>query len=372
MEISKTPTGPSEMILNLGPQHPSTHGVCRLVLKTDGEKVLKIDPVIGYLHRGIEKLGENRSYVQFLPLPARLDYVAAMSNDMAYVMAIEDLMDVEVPERAEYIRVIMLELQRLASHLLFVGTFGADLGAWTVLMYGFRERERILDLLEMVCGGRLFYTYIWPGGVRYDLPDGFVEKCRKTMKDLPEYFEDYQKYFYGNEIFLKRCEGVGVLKAEDAINWGVTGPILRACGVPYDVRKDDPYSVYEQLDFKVITEEGGDALARFNVRLREIYESINIINQALDKLPEGDFRAKVSKTIKPPAGPAYSRVEAPRGELSFYLLSDGESKNPYRVKIRSPSFCNLSAFPSFAEGDFIPDLIANFASIDIVLGCVDR
>ncbi len=372
VEISKIQTGPNEMILNLGPQHPSTHGVCRLVLRTDGEKVLNIEPVIGYLHRGIEKLAENRTYIQFLPLTDRLDYVAAMGNNMPYAMAIEELMEVEVPERGEYIRVIMLELQRLASHLLFIGTFGADLGAWTVLMYGFRERERILDLLEMVSGGRLLYSYIYPGGVRYDLPEGFVEKCRKTLKELPKYFEDYNDYFYSNEIFLKRCEGVGVLKAEDAINLGITGPILRACGPPNDLRKDDPYSIYDQLDFKVITEKEGDTLARFNVRMGEIYESINIVNQALDSLPGGDFRAKVSKVLKPPPGAVYTRTEAPRGELSIYLLSDGESKNPYRLKIRSPSFCNLSAFPFFAEGDIIANVVANFAGIDIVLGDVDR
>jgi NADH:ubiquinone oxidoreductase subunit D len=224
----------------------------------------------------------------------------------------------------------------------------------------------------MVSGGRLLYSYIYPGGVRYDLPEGFVEKCRKTLKDLPKYFEDYNDYFYSNEIFLKRCEGVGVLKAEDAINLGITGPILRACGTSYDLRKDDPYSIYDQLDFKVITEKEGDTLARFNVRMGEIYESINLVNQALDSLPEGDFRAKVPKVLKPPPGAVYSRTEAPRGELSIYLLSDGESKNPYRLKIRSPSFCNLSAFPFFAEGDILANVVANFAGIDIVLGDVDR
>ncbi len=372
VKISTESTAPNEMILNMGPQHPSTHGVCRLVLKLDGEKAVKIEPVIGYLHRGMEKLAENRTYVQFLPLTDRLDYVAAMGNNMVYAQAIEELMEIEVPDRGEHIRVIMLELQRLASHLLFVATFGADVGAWTVLMYGFRERERILDLLEMASGGRLVYTYIWPGGVRYDLPDGFVEKCRKTMEDLPKYLEDYNKYFYSNEIFLKRCEGVGVLKLEDAINMGVTGANIRACGVAYDVRKDDPYSIYDQFDFKVITEKEGDVLARFNVRMREIHESINIVNQALDALPEGDYTAKVSKVLKPPFGEVYSRTEAPRGELSIYLVSDGESKNPFRLKIRSPCFCNLSAFPSFAEGHIIADVVANFASIDIVLGCVDR
>jgi NADH-quinone oxidoreductase subunit D len=367
-----TKLGPNEMLLNMGPQHPSTHGVCRLVLKVDGEKAVKIEPVVGYLHRGMEKLAENRSYVQFIPLTDRLDYVAAMGNNQVYTQAIEELMEIEVPERAEHIRVIMLELQRIASHLLFIASFGADVGAWTVLLYGMREREKILDLFEMASGGRLVFSYIWPGGVRYDLPDGFVEQCRETMDELPKIFEDYQKYFYGNEIFLKRCEGVGVLRAEDAVNLGVTGANLRACGVARDVRKDDPYSIYEQFDFKVITEKGGDVLARFNVRLMEMYESINIVNQALDALPKGDFRAKIPKILKPPFGEVYSRTEAPRGELSMYLVSDGESKNPFRLKIRSPSFCNLSAFPAFAEDDIIANVAANFASIDIVLGDVDR
>lgn len=371
-QINMTSKGPNEMTLNMGPQHPSTHGVCRLVLKVNGEKVVKIDPVIGYLHRGIEKLAENRTYIQFLPLTDRLDYISAMSNNMVYSRGVEELMGIVVPQRAEYIRVIMLELQRMASHLLFIGSLGADLGAFTVIMYGFRERERVLDLLEMASGGRLTYTYIWPGGVRWDLPEGFVERCRKVMEELPKYLDDYDKYFYGNEIFLKRCEGVGVLEADDAINRGVTGPILRACGMPYDVRKDDPYSVYDQLDFKVITEKEGDTLARFNVRMREIRESINIVHQALDALPEGEYKAQVPKILKPAQGEVYSRVESPRGEFSMYMVSDGTSKNPYRLKIRSPSFCNLSAFPSFAEGDIIANVVANFAGIDIVLGDVDR
>lgn len=363
---------PNEMIINMGPQHPSTHGVCRLLIKLDGEKAVKIDPIVGYLHRGTEKLAENRQYVQFIPLTDRLDYLSSITNNMVYAMAVEELMGIQVPERAEYIRVMMLELQRLASHLLFVATFGADLGAWTVLMYGFRERERILDLIEMVTGARLTYSYIWFGGVRRDLPEGFVEKCRETMEILPNFFDDYEHYFYDNEIFLERCRGVGKLEAEDAINLGVTGPILRASGVPYDLRRIDPYSIYDRFDFNVITEKEGDTLARFKVRMNEMKESVKIVTQALDNLPEGEFRVKVPKILRPPAGEVYSRVEGPRGELGIYLVSDGKSKNPYRLKIRSPCFCNLSAFPAFAEGEIIPDVIANFAGIDIVLGDVDR
>ncbi len=363
---------PNEMILNIGPQHPSTHGVARLVARLDGERVVKLEPVIGYLHRGIEKLAENRNYVQFLPLTDRLDYVSSITNNMAYVQAVEEIMGTKIPERAEYIRIIMMELQRIASHLLFVGTFGADVGALSAFMYGFRERERIIDLLEMVTGQRLLYTYIWFGGVRYDLPEGFVEQCKKTIDDLPTYFDDYDEYFYNNEIFLGRCKGVGILKKEDAVNMGVTGPNIRACGVEYDIRKIDPYSIYDRFDFKVCTQKEGDTFSRFKVRMDEMRESIKIIRQALENLPEGDYRAKTPKFLKPPQGEAYSRIESPRGELAVHLISDGVNKNPYRLKIRSPAFCNLSAFPAFSEGDIIPDVMVSFASIDVVLGEIDR
>jgi NADH-quinone oxidoreductase subunit D len=363
---------PDEMILNLGPQHPSTHGVARLVIRLKGEKAERIEPVIGYLHRGYEKMAENRTYTQFIPLTDRLDYLSAITNNMVYCQAVEHIMDLEIPERAEYIRVIMLELQRLASHLLFFGTFGADIGAWTVLMYGFRERERILDLLEMVTGARLTYNYIRFGGVKEDLPEGFIDKCRETMDLLPDYFKSYEEYAFENEIFIDRCKGVGVVSAEDAINLGLTGPNLRASGVAYDIRRIDPYSIYDRLKFKVCTHKAGDTLARFKVRIDEMYESVKIVNQCLDAIPEGEIRAKVPKVVKPPAGEAYSRVESPRGELAMYLISDGKAQNPFRLRIRSPAFCNLSGFPAFAEGDYIPDVIANFAGIDIVLGEIDR
>ncbi|NOZ76233.1 MAG: NADH-quinone oxidoreductase subunit D [Euryarchaeota archaeon] len=363
---------PDEMVLNLGPQHPSTHGVARLVIRLKGERAEQIEPVIGYLHRGYEKMAENRTYIQFIPLTDRLDYLSAITNNMVYCMAVEEVMGLEVPERAEYIRVIMLELQRLASHLVFFSSFGADLGAWTVLMYGFRERERIIDLLEMVTGARLTYNYIRFGGVRDDLPEGFIEKCSRTMEILPDYFKSYEEYAYENEVFMDRCRGVGVVSAEDAINLGLTGPNLRASGVPYDIRKIDPYSIYDRLKFKVCTDKAGDTLARFKMRIDEMYESVKIVQQCLDEIPEGEIRAKVPKVLKPPAGEAYSRVESPRGELGMYLISDGKSQSPYRLRIRSPAFCNLSGFPATAEGEYIPDVIANFASIDIVLGDVDR
>jgi len=361
-----------EFLLNIGPQHPSTHGVCRLITKLSGETVLEIEPVIGYLHRGVEKIAENRTYDQFLPLTDRMDYISSITNNLAYVMAVEELLGIEVPERAEYLRVILSELQRIANHLMFIAAFGADLGAWTVMMYGFREREMVLDLMEMVSGQRLLYNFLRIGGLKEDVPEGWVPKVKEFLKVLPERLEDYRTYFFNNEIFLKRVEGVGVLNAKDAINMGVTGPNLRASGVAYDVRKDDPYSYYDRFDFDVVTEKEGDTLARFKVRFNEIYESLKIIEQGIRALPEGEVRAKVPKVIKPPAGEAYSRIESPKGELAYYIVSDGKSNKPYRIKIRSPAFCNLSSFPHYGAGDIIPDMIVNFASIDIVMGEIDR
>lgn len=361
-----------EFILNIGPQHPSTHGVARLVTRLSGETVLEIEPVIGYLHRGLEKIGENKTYEKFLPLTDRMDYISSMTNNHAYVLAVEELLGIEVPARAEYLRVTLSELQRIANHLMFIAAFGADLGAWTIMMYGFREREMVLDLMSMLTGQRLLYNFMRVGGLKEDVPLGWVSKVRGFLKALPEKLEDYKAYFYNNEIFLDRVEGVGILKAKDAINMGVTGPNLRAAGVAYDVRKDDPYSYYDRFDFDVITEKEGDTFSRFNVRFNEIYESLKIVKQGIEALPEGEVIAKVPRIIKPPAGEAYSRVEAPKGELAFYIVSDGKTDKPYRVKVRGPSFCNLSSFPYYAVGDIIPDVIANFASIDIVLGEVDR
>jgi NADH/F420H2 dehydrogenase subunit C len=374
VEVSPPEEGETEtMVLNIGPQHPSTHGVCRLVTTLSGETVVKIEPVIGYLHRGVEKIAEKRTYPQFLPLTDRMDYISSITNNLAYVLAVEELLGVKVPERAEYLRVILSELQRIANHLMFIAAFGADLGAWTVMMYGFREREMVLDLMEQVSGQRLLYNFLRIGGLKEDVPEGWVENVRNFLRVLPERLADYKTYFYNNEIFIKRCEGVGVLEPELAIELGVTGPMLRASGVARDVRKDDPYSIYDRFDFEVVTEEAGDTLARFNVRFREIFESLNIIEQALNDLPEGEVRSpEVPKVIRPPKGEAYSRIESPKGELAYYIVSDGKSPNPYRVKIRSPAFCNLSAFPHYATGEIIPDMIVNFASVDIVMGEIDR
>ncbi len=374
VEVSPPEEGETEtMVLNIGPQHPSTHGVCRLVTTLSGETVVKIEPVIGYLHRGVEKIAENRTYPQFLPLTDRMDYISSITNNLAYVLAVEELLGVKVPERAEYLRVILSELQRIANHLMFIAAFGADLGAWTVMMYGFREREMVLDLMEQVSGQRLLYNFLRIGGLKEDVPEGWVDNVKNFLRVLPERLADYEKYFFNNEIFLKRCEGVGVLDPELAIELGVTGPMLRASGVARDVRRDDPYSIYDRFDFEVVTEEAGDTLARFKVRFREIFESLNIIEQAINDLPEGEVRSPdVPKVIRPPKGEAYSRIESPKGELAYYIVSDGKSPNPYRVKIRSPAFCNLSAFPHYATGEIIPDMIINFASVDIVMGEIDR
>lgn len=359
------------MLLNMGPQHPSTHGILRIKLELDGETVVDSEPVLGYLHRGFEKLVENRTYLQVIPLTDRLDYISAMSNNMVYVKAVEELAGIRIPERAEYIRVIVLELQRIASHLLATGSFGMDLAALSALMYTFRERELILDLFEMLCGARLTYNYMRFGGVRNDLPEGFVEKTRAALDVIAPKIDEYEEFLSENEIFLMRTQDIGVLKADDAVNWGATGPVLRASGVKSDVRIDDLYTVYDKFDFNIITRKAGDCFARYEVRLDEMRESIGIVKQALDDLPLGEMMAKVPKVLKPPTGEVYSRIESPRGELGMYLVSDG-SQNPYRLKIRSPAFVNLSILPELIKGAKIPDVVAVLGSLDIVLGEIDR
>jgi len=355
----------------MGPQHPSTHGVLRLMLTLDGEVVVDAIPDIGYLHRGTEKLAELRNYVQFLTLTDRLDYITAMMNNLCYVQAVEKLLNVQPPERAEFIRVICCELNRIASHLLFIGTFGLDVGASTPFLYCFRERETILDLFEMACGARLTYSYFRIGGVSADLPPGFVEKARDFIQRLPRTIDENDELLTYNKIFMARTQGVGVLSPEDAKDFGVSGPVIRGSGVPMDVRRDDPYSVYDRFDFKVVTYPEGDCFARYRVRVDEIRESLKIVEQALGMLPEGDILAKVPKTIRPAAGEAYSRVESSRGDLGCYIISDG-SGSPYRLKWRGPSFVNLGAVPHMLKGWKVADVVAILGSIDIVLGEVDR
>jgi len=357
--------------LNMGPQHPSTHGVLRLAVKIDGEVVVECKPDVGYLHRGIEKLAEMRQYIQFIPITDRLDYLASMLNNAVYVGAIEKLAAIEVPERAEYIRVIMMELQRVASHLVFFGTMGLDLGATTPFLYSFREREDIIDIFEMVCGARLTYNYFRPGGVSKDLPAGFYEKTKKYIKKQREKLKEYDDLLTGNQIFIARMRNIGVISAQDAVNWSLSGPTLRASGVSYDVRKADNYSVYDKLDWQVITRTEGDSLARFMCRRLEIEQSLNMVEQALDMLPEGELKCKTPLKQKVPAGEVYYHIEGARGDLGVYLISDGTDK-PFRLRWRAPSFINLGALEQMTKGWKVADVVAILGSIDVVLGEVDR
>ncbi|MCL5289877.1 MAG: NADH-quinone oxidoreductase subunit D [Bacillota bacterium] len=359
-----------EFLLNLGPQHPSTHGVFRIILTLDGETVVKAVPVPGYLHRGIEKLAESRTYTQVIPYTDRLDYLAGMLMNWGYVYAVEKLMNVEVPERAEYIRVIVGELARIASHLVATGAYAADIGGLTGFIYTFRDREDIMDLLEMISGARLTPSYMRIGGVAADIPDGFIEKCRRFIDYLPDAIEEYNGLITGNEIFQARTKNVAVLSAEKAIDMSLSGPVLRASGVNYDLRKARPYSVYDRFEFEVPLGTKGDCFDRYYVRLLEMEQSAKIIRQALDQLPEGPIKGKVPKVIKPPKGEAYAEIESSKGIMGTYVVSDG-STNPYRVHFRRPSFVNLGYLDEMLKGWKIADVIAILGSIDIVLGEVD-
>ncbi len=360
-----------EFVVNMGPVHPATHGVCRLMLTMDGEKVVKIEPVIGYLHRAIEKICENRTYPQCFPMMDRFEYVTSMSTNQVFAQAAERLAGIEVPERAEYLRVIMLELNRIASHLIFYGTTAMDLGALTPFLYGLREREYIIDLFEMTCGARLTYNYIRVGGVSRDIPKEFIPKCREALKIIGDKLNDYEGLLNENPIWLIRTKGVGHLPADLATSFGVSGPVLRASGVDYDIRRDDPYSIYDRFDWEVPVLQNGDCYDRYLLRLAEIKQSIKIVEQALDGLPEGDIKAKVSPKFKPPAGEVYSRVENSRGEMGVYIQSDGTTK-PLRVKCRGGSYNQLQVLPYFGTGVLVADLVAIFATLDIILPEVDR
>lgn len=358
--------------LNMGPQHPSTHGVLRLELTLDGEVIVNCIPHIGYLHRNFEKICENRTYTQIIPYTDRLDYLGAMNNNFGYCLTVEKLMGITVPERTEYIRVIMAELNRIASHLLGIGTFIQDLGAFgTPLLYCFREREKIMDIFEMTCGSRLTYNYYRIGGVSADIPDGFIEKVKAFIKYFKPKLDDYQKLFTYNAIVLVRTKGIGILSKGKAVDYAISGPNLRGSGVKFDLRKDEPYSVYSRFQFDIPTGRNGDSWDRFKVRMEEMAQSLAIIEQAINNIPEGDFIAKVPKIIKPPAGEVYFRTESPRGELGFYLISD-ESIKPYRLKCRAPSFVNLSVIPELVKGLKVADVVAVLGSLDVVLGEIDR
>ncbi|MDT8443107.1 MAG: NADH dehydrogenase (quinone) subunit D [Desulfuromonadales bacterium] len=386
------------MTISMGPQHPSTHGVLQLILELDGEIVRKATPHIGFLHRGVEKLAEHRTYHQVLPLTDRLDYLAPMHNNLGYVLAVEKLLGIAdaIPERAQVVRVLLAELTRLKSHLVWLACHALDIGAMTVFIYCFREREHIMNIYEKISGARMTSNYFRVGGLSADLPAGLEQEIRTFVNDMPGHINTYEGLLTGNKIWQKRIQNVGVISAEDAIDLGVTGPSLRASGVDWDLRRDQPYSGYENYDFNVIVEDGCDTWARYHARLKEMRESCKIIHQALDKLKPGPILADAPKIVLPPkhdvvntieglihhfkiitegfkpeVGEVYVGVENPKGEVGFYLVSDG-SPRPYRMKIRPASFINLQALPKMCEGSMLADVVAVIGTLDIVLGEIDR
>jgi NADH-quinone oxidoreductase subunit D len=373
-----------EMLVNMGPQHPSTHGVLRIVLRTDGEMILEAVPHIGYLHRCAEKIGENVQPYQYIPYTDRMDYLAGMNNNHGFSLAVEKLAGIEVPERAKYIRVIFSELNRIASHLVSFGTYGLDMGAFSAFLYSFREREYILDLFESACGARLTYSYLTIGGVTDDLPDKFVDVCREFLDYFEPKIDEYNALLSYNQIFIKRTAGIGVISAEDAIAWGLSGPCLRGSGVPFDLRRAVPYEIYDRFEFDVSYalpggSEGiprsvvvGDCWSRYFVRMLEMKQSVRIIRQAMDQLPDGDhWISRGKRTGKIPEGEVYLEVENPRGQLGFLVVGDG-SAIPSRVKARGPSFCNLSITTHVVRDCLLADVPAIIGSIDVVMGEVDR
>ncbi len=382
--------------LNMGPQHPSTHGVLRVVVELDGERVVKATPVVGYLHTGIEKTMESKLYYQALVCTDRMDYLAPMSNNLGYCLAVEKLMDIEVPEKVQWARVCLAELTRIKSHLVWLGTHSIDLGAMSMLLYTFRERESIIDVYEACGGQRMMTSYIRIGGLAHELPVDFDKKVRRVVKQVNEGLADYENLLTNNEIFINRTRNVAVISAEDAIAWSLSGPMLRGSGVKHDLRKANPYSGYENFDFEIAYGEKGDAYDRYLMRLKEIRQSLRIINQALDGMPEGPYRAHVPGVVLPPkedvlykmesmifhfkiitegfkapVGSVYQAIESPKGELGFLITGDG-SNRPRRVRVRPPSFINLASLPRLVEGGMFSDVVCAIGSIDIVLGEVDR
>jgi NADH-quinone oxidoreductase subunit D len=389
-------SGDTTMVLNMGPQHPSTHGVLRLVIEIDGETVLKVVPDIGYLHTGIEKTCEAKFYQQVVPMTDRIDYLSPMSNNLCYCLAVEKLLELEIPERAQWMRVLLNELTRLNSHLVWLGTHAMDIGALTVFLYTFREREEILRIFEHVAGQRMMTSYFRIGGLALEPPFDFFDRVRALVKILPEKIDEYQNLLTGNPIWVSRLKGVGHLSAADAIALGVTGPPLRASGVDWDLRRDMPYSSYDRFQFKVPISQECDVWARYVIRLEEMRESVKICQQALDGMPEGPIKADSPKVVLPdrekmktqmesliyhfkivtegfavPAGEVYQAIESPRGEMGYYVVSDGTAK-PYRVHMRNPSFATLQALQTMCEGRLLADVVAVIGSIDIVLGEIDR
>jgi len=394
--VTEETTARRTMNLNMGPQHPATHGVLRVELELDGETVVKATPHIGFLHTGIEKTAESKLYYKAIPLTDRMDYLAPMSNNLGYCLAVEKLLGIEVPEKVIFARVCLTELTRLKSHLAWIGTHALDIGAMSMLLYAFREREAIIDVYEAVAGQRMMSTYFRIGGLAYDLPEDFNKKVERAISKVIEGMKDYERLLNDNKIFRGRTIGVAKISHDDAINYGLTGPSLRGSGVNYDIRKVFPYCGYEKFDFEVPLGKNGDVYDRYLVRLEEMRQSLRIVRQALDGMPEGPYRAHlpgivlppkedvlskmealifhfkiITEGFKPPKGAVYQAIEAPKGELGFYISSDGTNK-PHRMRVRPPSFVNLSALPKMIEGGMVADVIAAIGSIDIVLGEVDR
>ena len=374
MQIQQYPTEQADaldLMVNMGPQHPSTHGVFRVVIWVDGERIVRAEPHIGYLHRGSEKLCEDELYSQVITLFDRLDYVGNLNCELAFVLAAEKLMGIEVPERAEYIRVILSELNRIASHMLFYGVYGLDVGAMTPVLYGFRERERIQELFESVTGARMMHNYFRIGGVKDDLPADFPARMHRLMDQLNRGIAECDELLSQNEMFLARTKGIGAVSAEDALEFGITGPALRASGVAEDVRISEPYSIYDRFDFGIPVGTYGDCWDRYYVRMEEMRQSMRIIEQAMAQMEDGPITANVRRIARPPKGEVYVRTESPRGDFAVFLVSDGTDK-PYRVKVRAPSFANLQAFKHMLRDAYVADAVVILGSIDIILGEVDR
>jgi len=369
--VETTVLGADEILINMGPQHPSTHGVLRVKLKLDGEKIVSSECIIGYLHRGVEKIAEYRTYQQFAPYVDRMDYVAAVSNGLGYCEAVEKLLGAEAPPRAKVVRTILTELQRIASHLLWLGTHALDIGALTPLFYCFREREEILKIFEKYCGARLTTHAFRIGGLQYETYDGFEQDVTRFCKDFGGKVDEYEQLLTGNRIWLERTKGIGVLTAEQAIAIGATGPVLRGSGVKWDIRKAMPYAAYAQFEFDIPVGKRGDTFDRYMVRMEEMRQSRRICMQAVEQIPAGPILGKVGKVLKPAPGEVYHSIEAPKGELGYYVVSDG-TVQPYRVRIRPPSFINLQAFDQMARGHLVADVVAIIGTLDIVLGEVDR
>jgi NADH-quinone oxidoreductase subunit D len=371
VDVETTVLGADEIIINMGPQHPSTHGVLRVKLKLDGEKVVGSECIIGYLHRGVEKIAEHRTYQQFAPYVDRMDYVAAVSNGLGYCEAVEKLMGVEAPPRARVIRTILTELQRIASHLVWLGTHALDIGALTPVFYCFREREEILKIFEKYCGARLTTHAFRIGGLQYEAYDELEADTERFCKDFETKVDEYETLLTENRIWIGRTKGIGIISAEDAIAIGATGPVIRASGVEWDIRKAAPYAAYDQYKFDIPTGKNGDTYDRYLVRMEEMRQSSRICLQAIQNIPTGPIMARIGKVLKPPPGEVYHAIEAPKGELGYYIVSDGTTQ-PYRVRIRPPSFVNLQAFDTMVKGHLVADVVAIIGTLDIVLGEVDR